>query len=326
MKAIVVSQYGEADELELKEIKEQKPNANELRVRLYAAGVNPAEVYITTGNYAFYKPELPFTPGFDGAGVVDAVGTEVKGFKEGDRVYIAALLAERNTGTYAEKVVVDAEVVHHLPLEVSYEEGASLGVPGLAAYRSLFQRAKLKAGEKVLIHGASGGVGILAVQMASAIGAQVIGTASTEEGRQLIQSVGADYAIPHVTKDNIDLVLELTEGKGPDVIIEMLANVNLETDLEMIAQYGRIVVVGNRGSLEFNPRTTMAKEADIMGMAIWNFRPNEYQEALSALQGFLKSKLIKPIIGESLALAEAGRAQKEIIDSKSIGKMILKID
>lgn len=325
MKAIVVSKYGEPDVLELKEIEEGSPGEHEVKVKLYAAGVNPAEVYITTGNYNFYKPNLPFTPGFDGAGIVEEIGSKVSHVKEGDRVYIAGLLAKKNTGSYAQKIIIDSEVVHPLPDHVSFEEGASIGVPALAAFRALFQRANLKAGEVVLIHGASGGVGVLAVQMASAIGAKVIGTASTEEGRKLITDLGAEHALNHINQDNLQELLNLTDGKGPDVIIEMLANVNLQIDLEMINQYGRIVIVGNRGSLDFNPRMIMAKEADIKGMAIWNFRPEEYQEALSAIHGFLKSKLIKPIVGELIPLAEASRAQAEIIDSKSLGKMILKI-
>lgn len=326
MKAIRIKQFGKPDVLEYTEIAEPLPAANEVRVRMYAAGVNPADTYVTTGTYAFYKPELPFTPGSDGAGVIDAVGEGVTDFKIGDRVFVAALLATHNTGTYAEKVVCDAAVVHHLPADVSYEAGAALGVPGLAAYRALFQRAAVKPGETVLIHGASGGVGILAVQMASAIGAKVIGTASTEEGRDLIRQAGAAYAMNHVNVAAIEEVLAVTAGQGPDVIIEMLANVNLETDLNMIAKYGRIVVVGSRGSLDFNPRGTMAKEADILGMAIWNFTPDQYNEALHAIRGFLQAGLIKPIVGEELPLAKAGEAQAAIIDHQAKGKMVLKIE
>lgn len=326
MKAITTSQFGTPDVLEYVDLPEPMPETNEVRVRLYAAGVNPADTYVTTGTYAFYKPELPFTPGFDGAGVIDAVGEGVADFAIGDRVFVAALLAARNTGTYAEKAVCDAAVVHPLPADVSYEAGAALGVPGLAAYRALFQRAGIKPGETVLIHGASGGVGILAVQMASAIGAKVIGTASTDAGRQLILQAGAAHAIPHINREAIAEVSALTAGQGPDVIIEMLANVNLETDLDMIAKYGRIVVVGNRGSLDFNPRGTMAKEADILGMAIWNFTPRQYSEALHAIRGFLRSGVIKPVVGEELPLAQAGAAQAAIIDHQSQGKMVLKMD
>ena len=137
------------------EVDEPLPSINEVRIRLFAAGVNPNETYIRTGTYSFYIPELPYTPGFDGAGVVDAIGEGVNHLKVGDRVFVAALLAKRNTGTYSQKVVCDANAVHRLPESISYQEGASLGIPALTAYRALFHRAKIKLGENVLIHGAS---------------------------------------------------------------------------------------------------------------------------------------------------------------------------
>ena len=134
--------------------------------------------------------------------------------KVGDRVFVAALLAKRNTGTYAQKVVCDADSVHKLPDFISFEEGASFGIPAMAAYRALFHRAHIKAGEIVMIHGAEGGVGSLAVQMAKAVGAIVIGTGTTPEGLDIVRSFGADYAIYHLKADNQDELMELTKGKA----------------------------------------------------------------------------------------------------------------
>ena len=324
MKASQMQAFGGPEVLQLQEVAEPVPGKNEVRVRLYAAGVNPSEAYIRTGTYQ-YVPELPYTPGFDGAGVVDAVGEGVERVKVGDRVFVAALPAEKNTGTYAEKVVCDADAVHPLPDFISFEQGAALGVPALTAYRALFQRAKIKPGETVLIHGASGGVGTLAVQMASGIGAKVIGTASTSEGKELVKEAGALHAIDHLTDDSLDEVRALTNGKGPDVIIEFLANVNLENDLKVLASYGRIVVVGNRGTLEFNPRLTMKKEADIYGMNLFNAREDEYNESLQGVAAFLKIGLIKPVVGDRLPLSEAKKAHEQILTKKSRGKMILTI-
>ena len=159
MRAIVMTAFGGPEVLRLTDIPEPEPEHGQIRVRLYAAGVNPAEAYIRTGQYAFFKPTLPYTPGFDGAGVVDKVGEGVQGSKPGDRVFVTALTARRNTGTYAEKVVCDAEAVHLLPDAVTLEQGAAVGFPGMAAYRALFQCAGLKPAERILIHGASGGVG-----------------------------------------------------------------------------------------------------------------------------------------------------------------------
>lgn len=326
MKAIRISEFGGPEVLNLAEVDESVPSSNEVRVRLFAAGVNPIETYIRTGTYSFYIPELPYTPGFDGAGVIDAVGEGVNHLKLGDRVFVAALLAKRNTGTYAQKVVCDANAVHRLPESISYQKGASLGIPALTAYRALFHRAKIKPGETVLIHGASGGVGLLAVQMAKAIGATVIGTASTEEGRSLVKSSGATHVLNHLTEDSIDKIMSLTNNKGPEVIIEFLANVNLETDLKVIAPYGRIVIVGNRGSLEINPRLAMIKEADILGLALWNALPDEYNESLHAVGAFLESGILHPEIGDELTLEYAGKAHEQIVSKNARGKMILSID
>lgn len=326
MKAIQIVEFGGPEVLKCAEVNEPTPAASEVRVKLFAAGVNPNETYIRTGTYSFYIPELPYTPGFDGAGIVDAIGEGVTHLNVGDRVFVAALLAKRNTGTYAQKVVCDANAVHRLPESISYEKGASLGIPALTAYRALFHRAKIKPGENVLIHGASGGVGLLAVQMAKGFGATVIGTASTDEGKALVKASGAAHVLNHITEDSIDEIMSLTNGRGPDVIIEFLANVNLETDLKVIAPYGRIVVVGNRGSIEINPRLAMMKEADILGLALWNALPKEYQESLHAIEAFLESGILHPVIGDVLALEDAEKAHERIIHNKASGKIVLSIE
>ncbi|WP_124067108.1 NADPH:quinone reductase [Clostridium sp. E02] len=325
MKAIQISEFGGPEVLRLVEIDEPIPSENEVRVRLYAAGVNPNETYVRTGTYSFYVPELPCTLGFDGAGVVDALGENVNHLRIGDRVFVAALLARHNTGTYAEKVVCDANSVYKLHESVSFQEGASLGIPALAAYRGLFHRAKIKPGETVLIHGASGGVGIFAVQMASSIGANVIGTANTDVGKGLVLAAGAKYAINHLTENTVCEILALTNNKGPDVIFESLANINLVTDLRVIAKYGRIVIVGNRGSLKFEPRLAMIKEADILGMALVNAPDHEYKESLYAIEGFLKSGILRPQIGTVFKLKDARDAHEQIISKNAMGKIILSI-
>ncbi len=323
MKAIQVSEFGGPEVLIYKEITEPNPGKGQVKVALEAIGVNPNEAYIRTGNYSFYKPELPFTPGFDGAGTIVELGQDVHHLHVGDRVFVAALLAEKNTGAYAEKMVCDASAVHLLPDSVTYEEGASLGIPALAAYRALFHRAKLKPGEIVLINGASGGVGSLAVQMAKSIGAVVIGTASTDEGKDLVKKAGADFVIDHITEDNEKELLEITNGKGPNVIIEFLANKNLQMDLKVIAYFGRIVVVGNRGDIEITPRLAMIKESDILGMALWNAPGNEYTESLCAIAALIKSGTLVPQVGERLHLSEARKAHEIILSNHKSGKMIM---
>ena len=228
-----------------------------------AAGVNPVDAYIRTGTYV-RKPALPYTPGSDGAGTVEAVGDDVTGLERGQRVFVAAFNGD-GTGTYAEEANVDATLVHPLPDALAFGQGAAVGVPCVTAWRALFQKAQVQAGETILVHGASGGVGTSAVQLAVAAGATVIATAGTPAGRELASRQGARHVVDHTAARYRDEIVALTGGRGPDVIIEMLANVNLAHDLAMIAPRGRIVIVGNRGSLDFNPRAIMAKDAVVTG-------------------------------------------------------------
>jgi len=325
MRAIQMSTFGEADVLRLTDVPVPEPGPGEVRVRLHYAGVNPAETYIRTGNYAFFKPELPYVSGFDGAGEVDSLGVGVTRLHEGDRVFVASLLAKRKTGTYAEFVVCDVDAVHPLPSSVSFAQGAAVGIPGFTAYRALFQRAQLKPGEIVLIHGASGGVGTLAVQMARAYGAYVIGTAGNDEGLALLGQLGVHAAFNHSDPAHFAKILALTGGTGVNVILEALANVNLEHDAEILSMFGRIVVVGNRGSINFTPRLLMDKESAVLGMAIWNAPLAEYTSSIAALAAGLESGVLRPVVGREYPLEATAQAQIDILKNSARGKMVLKI-
>lgn len=326
MKAVQIHTYGGPEVLETVEIDEPIPNQNEVKIKLYATGLNPSESYTITGEYAYNKPDLPYTPGYDGAGTIEEVGLDVSKFKIGDRVYLTAFSAERNTGTYAEKIVVDANNVFALPDNIPFIEGAGLGIPAYTAYKALFLKARVRAGETVLIHGASGAVGSLIVQMAKAIGAIVIGTSSTEEGRQLISDLGADYALNHISEENKEDLSKLTNEKGPDVIVEMLANANLETDSEVVAKYGRIVVVGSRGTIDFTPRNLMTNEASITGMTFTYPTSDEMQEMEHGINAFLKTGVLKPVIGKTFTLDEPQKAHKALMESSGDGRTVFLID
>ncbi|HYX42813.1 MAG TPA: alcohol dehydrogenase catalytic domain-containing protein, partial [Pyrinomonadaceae bacterium] len=176
MKTIRVHEFGGPEVLRLEEVEAPQAGAGQVVVRVAAAGVNPVEVYIRSGMYA-RKPELPFTPGMDGAGTVEACGADVQRVRAGDRVYIAGSLS----GTYAERALCLESQVHPLPAAVSFQQGAAMGVPYATAYRALFDRGQAKPSETVLVHGATGGVGIAAVQLARAAGLTVIGTGGTDE-------------------------------------------------------------------------------------------------------------------------------------------------
>ena len=231
-----------------------------------------------------------------------------------------------STGTFAQKVVCDKTNVYPLPDHVSFEQGAALGIPALTAYRALFQRANLRPGQIVLIHGASGGVGLQAVQMAKAHGAKVIGTASKPEGKKMVEQAGADFVIDHVTEATIEDVLALMDGNGPDVIIEFLANRNLETDLKLIAPFGKIVIIGNRGSIEINPRLAMQKECDILATALWNAPKDEYEQSIHGVIGMLKSGALRPIIGKTFSLQKASQSFEELAKGIGNGKIVLNTD
>jgi NADPH2:quinone reductase len=320
MKAIVVREFGAADVLKFEEIETPEPKENEVLVRIKAAGVNPVDTYVRSGTYA-QKPALPYTPGKDAAGIVEKIGGNVTKFKTGDRV----LTADAGSGTYAEFGVFDEKNLIELPENVSFEEGASVFVPYATAYRALFQKAKGKTGETVLVHGASGGVGTAAIQWAKNAGLTVFGTASTEEGRALAKENGADRVFDHGAENYLAEILEATGGKGVNIILEMLANVNLVKDFNVLAMFGRISVIGNRGSLEFNPRLTMGKDASIFGLALFNAPDDELQEIHEAIFDGLSKGFLKPIVGKTFALEDAAEAHRAVIEEKAFGKIVLKI-
>jgi NADPH:quinone reductase len=319
---IRVREFGSEDVLEYVSLPAPDPDEGQVRVRMRAAGVNPADTYVRTGTYAFYKPALPYTPGFDGAGEVEAVGPGVTGLAPGDRVLVHALGAV-STGTYAESVVAEANTVHPLPDSLSYSQGAAVGVPCVTAWQALFTKAGVRSGETVLIHGASGGVGLPAVQLAHDAGAVVIGTAGSAAGADLVRAAGADHVLDHGSPGYLDEVPRITNGDGVAVIIEMLANENLERDLGVLAKRGRIVIVGSRGELTFTPRLTMLKEATILGTALWNFTPEENAAALAAVAGKLADGILHPVVGTEMPLRDAAQAHRHILQSRARGKLVL---
>ena len=318
MKAIRVHQFGGPEQLKLEDVPAPSAGPGLVVVNVHAAGVNPFDTYIRTGTYAI-KPPLPYTPGADAAGVVASIGEGVMRVKAGDRVYVAGTLS----GAYAELAVCLESQVHPLPPNVSYQQGAAIGVPYTTAYRALFQKAHALAAETVLVHGASGGVGLAAVQLARAHGMTVIGTAGSDQGRALVKENGAHNALDHTATGHLDEVKKLTEDRGADVILEMLANKNLAQDLAMVALDGRIVVIGNRGSIEINPRDAMARDASIMGMVVLNASEKERQAIHAALVAALESGVAKPVVKMEVPLAEAARAHEEIMKPGSYGKIVL---
>jgi len=318
MKAIRVHEFGDVDALKLETVPDLEPGEGQVLVRVHAVGINPVDTYIRSGTYAV-KPARPYTPGLDGAGVVEALGVGVDGPAVGARVYFGGSI----TGTYAEQTLCDAGQLYPLPDNVSFAAGAAVAVPYGTAYRALYDRAHARAGETVLVHGASGGVGLAAVQLARAMGMTVIGTGGSEEGRTLVAKEGAHHVLDHGAPDYLDTLMELTNSRGVDVVLEMLANVNLGKDLTVLARGGRVVVIGSRGTVEINPRDAMGREASIIGMVLLSASTSELAAIHAGVRAGLENGSLRPVVGLELSLEDAGTAHRKVMTPGARGNIVL---
>jgi NADPH2:quinone reductase len=322
MKAIRVHAPGEPDVLKYEDAPDPQIGPGQVLVRVRAAGVNPVDTYIRAGRYA-HMPAMPYIPGGDAAGVIEAVGKDVKQAKTGDRVYTAGGNARLLNGCYAELLACDADLVCPLPAPLSFAQGAAVGVNYATATRALHHKARALPGETLLVHGASGGVGIAALQLGRAHGLRVIGTAGSERGRALVTAQGAQHVLDHTKPGYLDELMRVTEGRGVDVVLEMLANVNLAKDLTVVAKYGRIVVIGNRGTIEINPRDAMGRDASVLGMALWNSSDRELASIHAAIGAGLASGVLKPVVGTELPLRDAPKAHVQVLAPGAYGKIVL---
>ncbi|XP_072430981.1 quinone oxidoreductase isoform X3 [Chiloscyllium punctatum] len=286
MRTVRVYKFGGPSELKLEmDIPIPNPGENQVLIKIHACGVNPVETYMRAGTYP-RKPSLPWTPGNDVAGVVEQVGQFVSKFKKGDRVFTCGTI----TGGYAEYTVASENRVYPLPENLNYKQGSAIGIPYFTAYRALFHKAHVKAGETVLIHGASGGVGIAACQIARAYGLKVLGTAGTQEGLSLVQKNGAHKTFNHRETGYID----------------------------------KIKIVGCRGSIEINPRDTMAKESSIIGVAFGTITEEDRLESAAAFFAGMEMGWLKPVVGPEYTLEKVAQAHEDIIKGPgTMGKMIL---
>ncbi len=317
MKAVRVHQLGGPEVLMLEEVPEIHPGPKQLVIDVKAIGVNPVEVYTRAGTYS--KTAVPYTPGTDAAGVVKSVGAGPRKFKVGDRVFVSGSL----TGTYAEEALCEEHQAHPLPEKLSFSQGAAIGVPYSTAYRALFQMAEAKAGETVLVHGATGGVGTATLQLARLGGLKVIATGSTESGRKMALGLGATAVLDHSNPSHLDEIQSLTSGHGIDIVIEMLANVNLDRDLKALAMRGRVVVVGSRGRIEIEPRDAMRRDAAILGMLVANAPKEDLGVIFSDLSRMLSRGDLVPVVGEEIPLSRAPVAHERVMMGGARGKIVL---
>jgi NADPH2:quinone reductase len=318
MKAIIVREFGDPKVMKLEDAPRPEPGPGQVLVRIMAAGVNPADAYMRTGSYA-RGPALPYTPGMDGAGVIESAGRDVTRVKKGDRVYTAG----SGSGTYAEYSLALEKQVDPLPERISFPQGAGIHVPYTTAFRALAQIARAREGETVLVHGASGGVGIAAVQTAKARGMTVIATAGTDRGRELAAREGAHHVLDHHDAGYLEQILRISGGRGVDVILEMLANVNLGPDLKLLAPRGRVVVIGSRGETTIDPRDIMSRDASILAMLLWNIPEADAASARAAIAAGLESGALRPVVGTELPLDQAPQAHRKIMEPGAYGKIVL---
>ncbi|KAH9495756.1 hypothetical protein Btru_013247 [Bulinus truncatus] len=319
MKAVQAAKYGGPEVLQVINIDKPKPKKGEVLVKVSYAGINPVDALITAGHLGTHRP-VPFIPGMDAAGVVEEVGDGVKGFKKGDRVYTVCT----DIGAYAQYTVTTPKHIAHLDSALTFAQGAAIGVPYYTAWKSLYFRAKAKSNETVLVHGASGAVGIAAVQIAKANGHLVIGTAGTKEGLDLVKKVGADFVFNHREAGYMEQIQNATKGAGVDVILEMVANVNLDKDLDILAKRGRVVVVGCRDAININPQKTMFKETAILGVALQTATDEEWQEIKNGVESLQKKGKIQPIVSREFKLSDVAQAFAEILkNSGTLGKFVL---
>jgi len=318
MKAIVVHEFGAPEVMKLEEFPTPKAGAGQAVVKIHAAGVNPFDTYMRNGTYAI-KPPLPYIPGGEGAGVVHSVGEGVTKFKAGDRVYVGHPV----TGTYAEYTLALESQLHRLPEKTSFNQGAGIYVAWGTAYHALYHHAHARASETLLVHGASGGVGIAAVQIARAMGMTIIGTAGTDKGLELVRREGAHHAFNHRNAGYTDAILKATNGRGVDVVLEMLANVNLAADLKLLARHGRVIVIGSRGDITITPRDLMARASSVRGFVLWSISEADEADVHAGLYAGLENGTVRPIVGKELPLGEAARAHKEVMEPGAHGKIIL---
>jgi NADPH:quinone reductase len=322
VKAVVCEAFGGPEVLALRAIPDPPPpGAGEIQVRIGARGAQYVDVLMLAGKYQF-RPEPPFIPGSEAAGEVVARGPGVTRFNIGDRV-----MSRHRLGAFAELGNAGAENCDLIPGGMSLEEAAVFRGAYSTAYHALLQRGRLTAGDRVLIHGAAGGIGIPAVQLAKLFGAEVIATASTEEKRSVCLAEGADNAIDY--QDGFrDKVMELTGGRGVDIIYDPVNGPTFEESLRCLAWGGRILILGFLGGAPALARTNylLIKGIEAIGVRIGGLNEAHPEIAAANTKALLELAAqgkLKPRIWRSFPLDQAANAVQSLIDRKVIGKVVL---
>lgn len=310
MLAYAIHQFGHPVQLSPEEVPPPSPAAGEILVEVQAAGLNPVDGYIASGTYAL-RPELPFVPGLDGAGIVRESRDSGGAFKEGDRVFFHLPAP----GALANQVVVPETNLGILPSSFSFAEGAALGIPALTAGYTLFYLAGLQEGATVFIHGGSGAVGLAATEWLRAANQnqakrpyRIISSAGTPEGLAMLRHRPGVEVVNHHQPDYREEILELTEGRGVDCLLEMNAHLHLNHDLDLLAPRGRIMVIGNQGEISINPRRLMVKLGEIRGVTLFHAEPEQRRHLIREISRLTAQGYLRPWIGRTIPATRAGEA------------------
>ncbi len=323
MRAVVVDRLMKPEDLRVREIPGPESEPGRVIVDVKSAGCNFFDILIIAGKYQV-KPELPFTPGGEFAGVVSALGSGVEGFAVGDRVY--AIIPY---GAYAEKVSVPVELLQRIPASMSFDHAAAIPIVYPTSYAALVLRARLLAGETLLVHAAAGGVGLAAVQIGKALGARVIATAGGEDKLEVARNAGADLAIDYKREDWVSAVMDATDGRGADVIYDPVGGDIFDGSLKCIAWNGRLLVIGFAGGRipEVKANRILLKNISVVGVhwsAYAKSEPERLPEVFDGLARMYEAGQIQPLLfGEGYALEELPQALEALGGRKTWGKLIV---
>ena len=322
MKAVRIHEYGGPEVLVYEEVPKPEPGPAQILVKVAAATVNPVDVAVREDRFPTPR-QPPKILGSDGAGVVEQTGAEVTSVEIGERVAFSGL-GIGSEGSYAEYAVIAETQVVHLPEELSFTDAAAIGMAFPAAYYALVTRGALREGETVLVQGAAGGVGSASVQLAKALGARVLATASGRDAADLVLSLGAEAVIDFRTEDVPERVLELTGGRGVDLIHELVLSANLPMDIGMVAKGGRIVGTGQGPDPDATVPigAAIAKDASVLFMNLNNAGRAGVAAIATEVADMVVAGKVRPVIGAELPLAEARRAH-EMLARSHLGKIVL---
>jgi NADPH:quinone reductase-like Zn-dependent oxidoreductase len=308
MKAVVLHSYGGPEVLQFEKAPRPEPNDEQILIRIVAASVNPVDLAIRSGKYAeYFHTTLPLIPGMDAAGVVEKVGSKISSFKVGDPVY--AFFTLRGEGGYAEFALARESEIAPKPASIDYEQAAAVPAVGSTAWQALVDAAHLQAGQTVLIHGGSGGVGHMAIQIAKARGARVIATASTAN-QEFLKKIGADQAIDYTKTKFEDAV------KDVDVVLDTVGGDTLTRSYAVVKKGGIVVTIADE------PDEKKLKERGIRGVSI-SAEPKS--ETFAALTRLIEEKKLTPVVTQVFPLAEVAKAQEQIATRHTRGKIVLRV-